>query len=129
MLYLSIIIILNSRLEVKSLKKGFYRFYPREKWINRNIEIEDSLYSELKRISEYELDASINKLIDACVENFNVENDTLIYYKKPKDEITIARSVRIRESMWNKLDKLKKEYDISLYKLINMSIKYTLENK
>lgn len=31
--------------------------------------------------------------------------------------------------MWNKLDKLKKDYDISLYKLINMSIKYTLENK
>ena len=110
------------------MQKGFYRFYPKEKWINRNIEIEDSLYSELKRLSENELDASINKLIDSCVENFNVENDTLIYYKKPQNEITIARSIRIRESMWNKLYELKKEYDISLYKLINMSIKYTLEN-
>lgn len=30
--------------------------------------------------------------------------------------------------MWNKLDSLKKEYDISLYKLINMAIKYTLDN-
>lgn len=109
--------------------KGFYRFYPKEKWINRNIEIEDSLYSELKKISENILDASINKLIDSCVENFKIEDDQIIYYKKPKDEITIARSIRLRESMWDKLDELKKDYDISLYKLINMSIKYTLEDK
>lgn len=109
--------------------RGFYRFYPKEKWINRNIEIEDSLYCELKRISDNELDTSINKLIDACVENYKIENNTVIYYKKPENEITIARSIRLRESMWNKLEKLKSEYDISLYKLINMSIKYTLENK
>lgn len=111
------------------MQKGFYRFYPREKWINRNIEIEDSLYTELKNISDNLLEASINKLIDSCVENFKIENDEIIYYKKPKDEITIARSIRLRESMWNKLDELKKEYDISLYKLINMSIKYTLADK
>lgn len=110
------------------MQKGFYRFYPREKWINRNVEIEDSLYSELKRISEKELDASINKLIDACVEHFKIEDDKIIYYKKPKDEITIARSIRLRESMWNKLDEYKRDYDISLYKLINMAIKYTLED-
>ena len=111
------------------MQKGFYRFYPKEKWINRNIEIEESLYAELKRLSEQVLDASINKLIDACVEHFTIENDTIIYYKKPKEEITIARSIRLRESMWNKLDDYKKDYDISLYKLINMSIKYTLEDK
>ena len=111
------------------MQKGFFRFYPRENWMNRNIEIEDSLYSELKRISETELDASINKLIDACVENFSIENDTVIYYKKPKDELTIARSVRIRESMWNKLDAFKRDYDVSLYKLINMAIKYTLDGR
>ena len=110
------------------MQKGFYRFYLKEKWINRNIEIEDTLYSELKKISENTLDASINKLIDACVENFKIENDSITYYKKPKNEITIARSIRLRESMWNKLDELKKDYDISLYKLINMSIKYTLDD-
>ena len=111
------------------MQKGFYRFYPKEKWINRNIEIEDSLYTELKNISENESDASINKLIDSCVENFKIENEQIIFYKKPKDEITIARSIRLRESMWKKLDELKKDYDISLYKLINMSIKYTLDGK
>ncbi|MCI8383377.1 MAG: hypothetical protein HFJ33_00585 [Clostridia bacterium] len=110
------------------MQKGFYRFYKKENWINRNVEIEDTLYTELKSIVDNELDTSINKLIDACVENFKVENDTVIYYKKPKNEITIARSIRLRESMWTKLDKLKKDYDISLYKLINMSIKYTLED-
>ena len=110
------------------MQKGFYRFYLKEKWINRNIEIEETLYSKLKQLSENELDASINKLIDACVENFKIENDTVIYYKKPINEISIYRSIRLRESMWNKLENLKNEYDISIYKLINMSIKYTLEN-
>ena len=88
--------------------KGFYRFCPKEKWINKNIEIEETLYSELKRLSENELDTSINKLIDACVENFKIENNTLIYYKKPDNEISISRSIRLRESMWNKLEKQKK---------------------
>ena len=111
------------------MQKGFYRFYAKEKWINRNVEIEDTLYSELKKISDIQLEASINKLIDACVENFQIKNNTVIYYKKPKDEITIARSIRLRESMWSKLDNFKKEYDISIYKLINMAIKYTLEDK
>ena len=110
------------------MQKGFYRFYRKENWINRNIEIEDTLYTELKSIVDNQLDTSINKLIDACVENFKIENDTVIYYKKPKNEITIARSIRLRESMWAKLDKLKKYYDISLYKIINISIKYTLED-
>ncbi len=110
------------------MQKGFYRFYLKEKWINKNIEIEESLYDELKKISENELDVSINKLIDACVENFKLENDTVIYYKKPENELSISRSIRLRESMWNKLEKFKKDYDISIYKLINMSIKYTLED-
>ena len=110
------------------MQKGFYRFYPKEKWLNKNIEIEESLYEKLKILSEDEIDASINKLIDACVENFKIENDTVIYYKKPANEISISRSIRLRESMWNKLEILKKDYDISIYKLINMSIKYTLDN-
>ena len=110
------------------MQKGFYRFYLKEKWLNKNIEIEESLYVKLKTLSETEIDASINKLIDACVENFKIENNTVIYYKKPENEISISRSIRLRESMWNKLEKLKQEYDISIYKLINMSIKYTLEN-
>jgi hypothetical protein len=110
------------------MQKGFFRFYNKEKLINRNIEIEETLYEQLKEISTNILDASINKLIDACVENFKIENDEIVYYKKPTNEITITRSIRLRGSMWNKLDTYKKEYDISLYKLINMSIKYTLEN-
>ena len=110
------------------MQKGFFRFCPREKWLNKNIEIEESLYVELKNLSETEIDASINKLIDACVENFKIEDNTVIYYKKPENEISISRSIRLRESMWNKLETLKKDYDISIYKLINMSIKYTLDN-
>ena len=29
------------------MNKGFYRFYKKEKWMNRNIEVEDSLYTRV----------------------------------------------------------------------------------
>ena len=63
------------------MQKAFFRFYKKEKWINRNVEIEETLYEQLKDISSNILDPSLNKLIDACVENFKIENDEIIFYK------------------------------------------------
>lgn len=41
---------------------------------------------------------------------------------KPKDEIPIKHSLLIRESFVDGLEQLKDKYDISIYKLVNMSI-------
>ena len=45
----------------------YSRFLAKEKWVKKSAEIEGRLYDRLKEISENELDASVNKIIDACV--------------------------------------------------------------
>lgn len=100
----------------------FERFYKREKWVKKSIEIEGILYDRLKEISAKELDASINKIIDACVDNYKME-DKVIIYRKEKDEINVARSVIVRESVYKKLEEMREKYGISISKLINVAIR------
>ena len=106
--------------------KGFYRFYPKEKWINRNIEIEESLYSELKRISENELDTSINKLIDACVENFIIEN--IIPKLNKREIIVILLIIRYttgyHRNNWN--TSIKEISELSGINIANISVTLNL---
>ena len=47
----------------------FDRFYNKENLIRKTIEIDNNLYEKLKELSENEISASINQLINACIEN------------------------------------------------------------
>ena len=91
----------------------YKRFYKKEKWVKKSVEIEGNLYDRLKEISANELDASINKIIDACVDDFKLE-EKLVIYKKEKNEIDVARSIIIRESMYKKLEEMREKYGISM---------------
>ena len=102
--------------------KWFERFYTKEEWVKKSTEIESSLYDRIKEISSNELDASVNKIIDACIDEFNID-DKIVVYKKNKGEINIARSIIIRESMYEKLEDMREKYGISITKLINIAIK------
>ena len=104
----------------------FERFYKKEKWVKKSVEIEGSLYDRLKQISDKELDASINKIIDACVDNLKLE-DKIFLYKKERNEINVARSIIIRESMYKKLEEMREKYGVSISKLINIAVKIGLE--
>lgn len=104
----------------------YKRFYTKEKWVKKSAEIEGKLYDRLKEIAEKELDASINKIIDACVDELKLE-DRVVIYQKEKDEINVARSIIIRESVYKKLEDLRERYGISISKLINIAIKAGLE--
>lgn len=104
----------------------YERFYKKEKWCKKSVEIENNLYERLKLISSYELDASVNKIIDACVDDLELP-DKITLYKKDKSEINILRSIIIRESMYEKLEQLREKYDISIYKLLNIAIKEGIE--
>ena len=99
----------------------FDRFYKKEKLIKKTIEIDENLYEKLKEISDNEISASVNQLINACIERL-ILNENIKMYVKPKDEISIKHSLLIRESFVDGLDQLKDKYDISIYKLVNMSI-------
>lgn len=104
----------------------YERFYKKEKWCKKSVELEGSLYERLKEISSYELEASVNKIIDACIDDLKVQ-DRITLYKKDKTEINIIRSIIIRESMYKKLEKLREKYDVSIYKLLNIAIKEGIE--
>lgn len=104
----------------------YNRFYTKEKWVKKSVEIEGILYDRLKEISDKELEASINKIIDACVDDLKLE-DKVVIYRKQKDEINVARSIIIRESMYKKLEDLRTKYGISISKIINIAIRAGVE--
>lgn len=104
----------------------FNRFHTKEKWVKKSAEIEGKLYDRLKEISDKELDASINKIIDACVDDLEL-GEKIIIYKKEKDEINVARSIIIRESIYKKLEDMREKYGISISKLVNIAIRVGIE--
>lgn len=100
----------------------YERFLKKEKWIKKSTEIEGNLYDRLKEISESELDASINKIVDACINDLELA-EKIVIYKKETNEINVARSVIIRESMYKKLEEMRERYGISISKLMNIAIR------
>ncbi len=104
----------------------YERFLNKEKWVKKSTEIEGNLYDRLKEISENELDASVNKIVDACINDLEL-GEKIVIYKKENNEINVARSVIIRESMYKKLEEMREKYGISISKLINIAIRIGLE--
>lgn len=104
----------------------FDRFYRKEKLVRKTIEIDNNLYEKLKELSDNEISASVNQLINACIEEL-IKKENIKMYVKPKEEISVKHSLLIRESFVQELDNLKDKYDISIYKLVNMSIYNALE--
>ena len=103
----------------------FGRFNRKEKMETRTLEIDENLYDKLTYLSKYVYDASINKLVNASIEELiNKEN---IKFYKPSRSSYIARSFLIRESYLDKLYMLKKKYRISIYMLVNIAIKNALD--
>lgn len=103
---------------------SFDRFYKKEKLISRTIEIEDSFYSELEKLSKKTYDASINKLVNASIEKL-LDTEKIITYDK-KDNVRIARTFLIRESLLEGLYVLKRKYGIPMYLLVNIAIRNAL---
>ncbi len=104
----------------------YERFLVKENWVKKSAEIEGNLYDRLKEISEKEIEASVNKIIDACINDLQLQ-EKIIIYKKEDNEINVARSVIIRESMYKKLEDMREKYGISISKLINIAIRAGIE--
>lgn len=99
----------------------FEIYPPREELISRTYEVDISLYEKLEKLSIEKYDASINKLINTCLE-YLMNNKKLDLYKRSKNEITVPRSFLIRKSLYHGMIKLKNEYNISLNKIINIAL-------
>ena len=100
-------------------KKGNYT-------IQKSINLEDVLYTELKKIVDRDFDATISDVVNACVEDL-ISKEKVKYYAKPDEEITIYRSVMLRKENVEALNKINRETGISVTRLINIAIKEFLE--
>lgn len=104
----------------------FSRFYDKDVIIQKTFEIETSLYDKLEFLSENIYDASISKLINACIDDL-VETEDIKLYPKDGSELYTKHSLLLRRYSLNNLEALKLKYGISVYKLINIAIRRSLE--
>lgn len=95
--------------------------------VQKSINLEDKLYTNLKQIVEKEYDATISDVINACIEDL-ISSGNVKYYAKPEGEITIYRSIMIRKENVKALNKITKETGISLTRLVNIAMKEFLDN-
>ena len=105
--------------------KAFDRFNKREEMLSRTFEIDEDLYEKLEYLSKNELDASINKLLDASIQYLVDEGNVELYKSKRGNYIT--RSFSVRASLIERMYELKKKYKISIYMLVNLAIKNSLD--
>lgn len=101
------------------------RFWPKDELVQKTIEIESSLYDEIEYLCENVYDASVSKLINACIDDL-IETQDVKLYPKENDELFTKHSLILRKSSLKNLEKLKDKYGISVYKLIHIAIKNVL---
>ena len=98
------------------------RFWPKDELIQKTIEIESSLYDEIEYLCENVYDASISKIINACIDEL-IKTENVKLYPKEANELFTKHSIILRKKSLANLEKLKDKYGISVYKLIHIAIK------
>jgi len=105
----------------KLYKKGNYT-------IQKSINLEDKLYTRLKEIADNDFENTLSDLVNICIEELLKDKTNIKYYAKPQYEIDIYRSIMIRKSNIERLEKIKHETGISVTRLVNISIKDFLDS-
>lgn len=95
-------------------------FRKRDNILKRRIEIDVSLYEELKELSEV-YEASINKLINASIMEM-LETNNVNLYDRAVGELAESHNFNIREGEYKELEKLKDKYHLSINRLVNIAI-------
>ena len=102
----------------------FSKFYKKEKMVSRTLDIDEELYTELERLSNYVYDASISKLVNAAIENL-IKTENIQIYERKKTSY-VSRSFLIRGSFLEGLYNLKRKYRVPIYLLVNIAIRNVL---
>lgn len=98
------------------------RFWKHDTLIQKTIEIESNLYDKIEYLSENVYDASISKIINACIDDL-IEKENVQLYTKEDNELFTKHSIILRKKSLDNLNLLKEKYGISVYKLIHIAIK------
>ena len=105
---------------------AFDRFWKKGNLLKKTIVIDNTFYEKLKELAKTRYQTSTNQLINACIEEF-IQTQNITSYEKPKGEISEQRSLLIREELFEELEQMKEKYNLSIYKLVNIAIKNSLE--
>lgn len=99
------------------------RLYKKDEIITKSIHIDEDLYEKLQYMSDNVYDASVNKLINVCVETSLQDRQCIKFYKKTYKTPSIYRSVQFRKEFYDELIEVRNEKGISFSRLVNGSIK------
>lgn len=105
---------------------AFDRFWRKDNLLKKTIVIDNSLYERLNEIAKTTYQTSTNQLINACIEEL-IKTKNVKIYAKEKGELSIQHSLLIRETLFNDLEKMRDQYNLSIYKLVNIAIKNALD--
>lgn len=95
--------------------------------ISRAINIDDSLYEELKKLSLEKYSANISEIINVAIEEY-IERNKPNFYGKKKNETVTYRNLALRKNNIQKLEEYSENTGISFTRLINSAIKEFLDN-
>lgn len=104
------------------------RFYKKDTLVQKTVEIDSNLFDKVEFLSKNIYDASISKIINACIDDL-ISTKKIELYEREKNEISLKHTIIIRESSLNELEKLKEKYEISINKLINIAIYLVLKEE
>ena len=107
---------------------AFDKFEKKEEIIRMTVEIEDNLYDNLAELSRTFYDTSVNKLINAAIEQL-IKTENIQLYQKSKNTFSTKRSLLIKKSIVTGLEKLKEKFDIPFYRLVNMAIRNAIDEE
>ncbi len=96
--------------------------------ISKSINIDDSLYEQIKELSENKYSATISEIINVAIEEYVERNNPNFFGRKQGETITY-RTLALRKNNLQKLNEYSKETGISFTRLINSAIKEFIDNQ
>ena len=89
--------------------------------LSRTLNIDDSLYIQIKNMSKKVYNASISEIVNVAIEEY-IEKGEPTFYGKPSDEGVTYRNLMIRKNNIHKLNEISKKTGISFTRLVNTAI-------
>ena len=93
----------------------------------KSINIDDSLYEKIRKVTENVYDAKLSDVINVAIEEY-VERNNPKFYAKPKRETVTYRNLMLRKDNIKKLKEYHKKTGISFTRLVNGAIKEFFES-
>lgn len=97
------------------------------KTVPKSINIDDSLYENIRKATEKIYDAKLSDIINVAIEEY-IERNNPTYYEKPKMEGVTYRNIMLRKDNIKKLNEYHKKTGISFTRLVNSAIKEFFES-